>query len=76
MGSFSTWHWLSVLLLLCLPLVLFWLMLRALRKRRGGGAATEPGTAERLQQLEALRASGYIGESEYRQKRSEILQQL
>ena len=71
MGSFSIFHWLAVLLgLFAVAAAVIGLLAWALRHK--GNSAP----ASKLEELARLRQQGFITESEYERKRSELAQRL
>ena len=77
MGSFSIWHLLVLLVFLgggvgLLGVVIWWVT----RSARGAAtpAAALPSVAERLRQLDALKAEGLISEAEHACQRATIVQ--
>lgn len=86
MGSFSIWHWVIVLVVLCIPLgigLVIWLIVRAARRPVSPtssavpfSAAPQPSAEARLQELASLRAKGLITESEHEEQRSEVLRSV
>lgn len=77
MGAFSIWHLVVLLVLLCggmgiVGLVL-WQVVRHARPTRGA-VARLPSAAERLRQLDVLKAEGLISAAEYERQRAAIVQ--
>ncbi len=77
MGSFSPGHWLMVVLLLAVMALLLKTLIGALRRSDIRPPAPPlPPLAERLHELDGLRARGLISEPEYRHQRARIITRL
>ena len=71
MGSFAIWHWLITLLVVVgIPVLIVWLVVRASRRGAKGSAAT------RLHELAQLKEKGLITGEEYQRKRADLAQRL
>ena len=85
MGSFSIFNWLSVLILVLVPLTLGALILVLARRSSRAGGTTGQRLAERtgklpvearLQALADLRAKGLISDEEHAAQRAAILREV
>lgn len=77
MGAFSIWHLAVLLVLLCGGMgivgVVLWQVVRLVRPSRGA-VARLPSVAERLRELDVLKAEGLISAAEYERQRAAIVQ--
>ena len=86
MGSFSLWHWIIVLFIVCIPVAIIglivWLVVRTSKRPVAPASVTAPpplpafvrsSVESRLQGLTDLKGKGLITDTEYEQQRASIL---
>lgn len=76
MGAFSLWHWVIVVLFVAIPMIVIVAVARyAAHSSRRSNASARP-VASRLAELDGLRASGSISDTEAEAERIRILRDL